>query len=183
MLQPYKKVGRSGADVMTLEIPTSALLQFHVAISLVGILTGFIVVYGLLKGRPPPFWTAMFLVTTILTSVTGFPLPPFGFDPPRAFGIISLVLLAFAVASLYVFHLAGIWRWIYIGSAITALYLNVLVGITQTFQKVPFLNALAPTQSEPPFVIVQLVVLTIFVALGVLAVMRFHPAMGATSRV
>ncbi len=148
------------------------MLQFHVAVSLVGILSGLVVLYGLLFGRPSGAWTAVFLATTILTSLTGFPLPPFGFDPPRAVGVISLVLLALAVAAYYAFHLAGAWRWIYVASAVAALYLNVFVGIVQSFLKLPFLNALAPTQSEPPFVVTQGIVLLAFVALGVWAAIR-----------
>jgi hypothetical protein len=163
------------ADVMTWGIPTALFLQIHVVISLIGILSGFVVLYGLLAERPFGGWTALFLATTILTSVTGFPLPPFGFTPARAVGVISLVLLAFAVAALYAFRLAGAWRWIYIGGAVAALYLNVFVAVTQAFQKLSFLQPLAPTQSEPPFLLAQLAVLAIFVALGVLAVIRFHP--------
>jgi hypothetical protein len=129
------------------------MLQIHVLLSLIGIVSGFVVLYGLLLGRPLGGWTALFLATTILTSVTGFPLAPFGFDPARAVGVISLVLLALAVAALYVFRLAGAWRWVYVGSAIAALYLNVFVGVAQAFQKLPFLQPLAPTQSEPPFLV------------------------------
>jgi hypothetical protein len=151
------------------------MLQVHVALSLIGIVSGFIVLYGLLAARPSGAWTAIFLVTTILTSLTGFPLAPYGFDPARAVGVISLVLLAAAVISLYAFRLAGPWRWIYIVAATMALYLNVFVGVTQAFQKLPFLQPVAPTQSEPPFVVAQLVVLAAFIALGVLAVRRFHP--------
>jgi hypothetical protein len=151
------------------------MLLIHVLLSLIGMFAGFVVLYGLLTGRTSNGWTATFLVTTILTSLSGFPLPPFGFDPPRAVGVISLVLLALAVASLYVFRLAGSWRWIYVGSAVIALYLNVFVGVVQAFQKLPFLQALAPTQSEPPFLVTQLVVLAAFIALGVLAAIKFRP--------
>ena len=151
------------------------MLQIHVLVSLIGIVSGFVVLYGLLVGRPLGGWTALFLATTILTSITGFPLAPFGFDPARAVGVISLVLLALAVVALYVFRLAGAWRWVYVGSAIAALYLNVFVGVAQAFQKLPFLQPLAPTQSEPPFLVTQVAVLVIFVALGILAAIRFHP--------
>ena len=155
------------------------MLQIHVILSLVGILTGFVVLYGLVTGVSSSERTAIFLATTILTSVTGFPLPPFGFDPPRAVGVISLVLLALALAALYAFRLAGAWRWIYVGAAVAALYLNVFVAVVQAFQKLPLLHALAPTQSEPPFLVSQIVVLAAFVALGVVAAMRFHPAIEA----
>src|SRR5580693_9432406 len=151
------------------------MLQIHVILSLIGILSGLVFLYGLLAGSFSGAWTAIFLVTTILTSITGFPLAPFGFDPPRAVGVISLVLLALAVAALYVFRLAGAWRWVYVGSAIAALYLNVFVAVVQAFQKLPFLQPLAPTQSEPPFLIAQVAVLAIFIVLGILAAIRFHP--------
>ena len=165
---------------MTLGIPTDLFLQIHVLLSLIGIASGLIVLYGLVTGRAYGGWTALFLTTTILTSVTGFPLPPFGFDPPRAVAILSLVLLAAAVLALYAFRPVGLWRWIYIGTAITALYLNVFVGVIQGFAKLPFLHSLAPTQSEPPFLIAQIVVLVAFVALGIMAVRRFHPEANAT---
>src|SRR6266705_4288859 len=99
--------------VMTFGIPTELFLQIHVVISLIGIASGLVVLYGLVSGKPLAGWTALFLGTTILTSLSGFPLPPFGFDPPRAVGVISLVLLALAVAAYYAFRLAGAWRWIY----------------------------------------------------------------------
>jgi hypothetical protein len=157
------------------------MLQIHVLLSLIGIISGFVVLYGLLIGRPFGGWTMLFLAATILTSITGFPLAPFGFDPPRVVGVISLVLLALAVAAFYAFRLAGAWRWVYIGSATAALYLNVFVGVVQAFQKLPFLQPLAPTQSEPPFLVAQIAVLVIFVAFGILAVIRFHPERDATA--
>jgi len=160
---------------MTWGIPTASFLQIHVVISLIGIVSGLIALYGLLSGKMLTGWTALFLATTVLTSVTGFPLPPFGFDPPRAIGILSLVLLALAIFALYVRHLAGAWRSVYIVTALVALYLNTFVGVIQAFQKLSFLHPLAPTQSEPPFVIAQLAVLIAFAVFGVLAVRRFHP--------
>jgi hypothetical protein len=159
-----------------LGISTDAFLAFHVIISLIGIASGLVVLYGLVNGQALSAWTAVFLATTILTSATGFPLPPFGFDPPRAVAILSLVLLALAVVAFYGFHLAAAWRWIYVVTAMMALYLNAFVAVIQAFGKLSFLQSLAPTQSEPPFVIAQLVVLAAFVALGFLAVRRFHPA-------
>jgi hypothetical protein len=167
------------ADVMTWGISTATFLQIHVVISLIGILAGLVVLYGLLTGRPSGAWTALFLATTILTSVTGFPLPPFGTTPARVVGVISLVLLAVAVAALYGFRLAGPWRWIYLVSALAALYLNVFVGVTQSFQKLSFLKPLAPTQTEPAFLVAQLAVLAAFIAFGALAVIRFHPEVKA----
>lgn len=161
---------------MTWGIPTHLFLQIHVALSLIGLVAGLIVLYGLLKGRAYGGWTALFLVTTILTSVTGFPLPPFGFDPPRMVGILSLVLLVVAVAGYYLFHLAGAWRWIYVVTAMAALYLDAFVGVVQAFAKIPSLHELAPTQSEPPFVVAQVAVLAFFVILGFVAARKFHPA-------
>jgi len=162
-------------------IPADTFLQIHVILSLVGIASGVIVLYGLLTGQPLAAWTAIFLVTTILTGVTGFPLAPFGFTPARVVGVILLILLALAVLALYAFRLAGAWRSVYIVTATMSLYLNVFVGVTQAFQKLSFLQPLAPTQSEPPFLIAQLAVLLIFIVLGVLAVRRFHPAARASA--
>jgi hypothetical protein len=160
---------------MTWGIPTDIFLNIHVALSLIALVLGLIVLYGLLSGEVLGVWTVLFLAGMILTSVTGFPLPPFGLDPPRMVGILSLVLLAIAVFAIYVFRLRGAWRWIYVVTAMAALYLDAFVGVIQAFAKLTFLHALAPTQSEPPFVIVQVIVLVIFVALGFLAVRRFHP--------
>src|SRR5271169_2179945 len=154
---------------------TQTFTLLHVVISVIGILSGVIAVIGMLGSRRSGGWTALFLVTTILTSVTGFPIPPFGFDPPRAVGLISLIALAAALFALYRERLARAWRWIYVVCAMLALYLNVFVGVVQAFQKLAFLHQLAPTQSEPPFLVVQLVVMAIFVLLGFLAARRFHP--------
>jgi hypothetical protein len=153
-----------------------SLLEIHVALSLIEMPVGFAVIYGLLHGRAYGGWTALFLVLAVLTSLTGFPLAPFGFDPPRAVGVLSLVLLAIAIVALYAFGLRGAWRWIYAITAIAALYLDVFVGIFQAFLKVPSVHDLAPTQSDPPFAIAQGVVLLIFVGLGIFTVRRFHPA-------
>ena len=152
-----------------------SLLAIHVILSLIGIVSGLIVLGGLFSGQALGGFTALFLATTILTSVTGFPLPPFGFDPPRAVGILSLILLAIAVGAYYLFHLAGFWRWVYVVTAVAALYLNCFVLVFQGFLKVQALHDLAPTQSEPPFLIAQGTVLIIFVLLGFYAVRKFHP--------
>src|SRR5262249_42228937 len=147
---------------MTWGIPTGTFLQIHVILSLIGIASGLVVLYALLAGKLLHAWTALFLATTVLTSVTGFPLPPYGFDPARAVGPLSLALRALAILALYAFRLGGAWRWIYVATAIAALYLNCFVAVTQSFQKLSFLQPLAPTQSEPPFLIAQLVVLAVF---------------------
>lgn len=157
------------------------MLQAHVILSLIGILAGLLVLYGLIASRLSGVWNAIFLGATILTSLTGFPLAPFGFDPPRAVGAISIVLLAVAVVAYYAFHLAGAWRWIFVAAAVTSLYLNVFVLIVQSFAKAPFLKPLAPTQSEPPFVATQAVALLVFVALGFWAVRGFRPQTAASA--
>ena len=161
---------------MTWGIPTDTFLQIHVIISLIAIVAGCLVLYGLFIGKASSAWTVLFLATTILTSVTGFPLPPFGFDPPRALGVILLVLVALAVAALYAYHLAGAWRWIYVGTTVAAFYLNVFVAVVQAFQKLSFLQPLAAAQS-----VVQVVVLAAFIALGALAIIKFHPQAKATT--
>jgi hypothetical protein len=160
---------------MIFGISTATFILIHVIISLIGIATGFVVLYGLLTNRLFAGWTALFLAFNVLTDLTGYPIPPFGFDPPRAVGTLSLILLAGAIAALYVFHARHAWRWIFVGSAMAALYLNVFVAVIQSFQKISFLNALAPTQSEPPFLVAQVVVLVIIVGLAIAAVRRFHP--------
>ena len=157
-------------------IPAHLFLQIHVALSLIALVAGLVVLYGLLKRRAYGGWTALFLVTTILTSVTGFPLPPFGFDPPRAVGILSLVLLVVAAFGYYLFHLAGAWRWIYVVTAMAALYLDAFVAVIQAFAKIPPLHELAPGGSEPPFVVAQVAVLAFFVILGFIAARKFRPA-------
>ncbi len=151
----------------------SAFTLFHVALGLVGILSGFVVVGGFLTAKRRNSWTALFLLSTVLTSVTGFLFPFHKFLPSHAIGIVSLLVLAVAIPALYVFHVAGPWRRTYVISAVIALYLNVFVLIAQFFMKIPALKALAPTQSEPPFLNTQVVVMLIFIVLGVLAAKRF----------
>ena len=147
----------------------------HVAISLIGIVSGLIVLFGMLRARRLPGWTALFLATTVLTSVTGFMFPINGLTPAIVVGVISIVILAIALMALYVKHLSGAWRWIYVTTALAALYFNVFVLIVQSFQKVPALQKLAPTQSEPPFSVTQGVVLVAFLVLGTVAARRFRP--------
>jgi hypothetical protein len=147
----------------------------HTLISLVGIFTGLVVLFGLLAGKRLDGWTKWFLITTVLTSVTGFFFPFHGFTPAHGVGIISLIVLAVAIFARYPRHLAGHWRWIYVVTAVIALYFNVFVGVVQAFLKIPALHAMAPTQTEPPFKLTQLVVLAIFVLLGIIAAIRFRP--------
>jgi hypothetical protein len=120
-------------------------------------------------------WTALFLATTVLTSVSGFAFPGDRILPSHVVGVVSLLVLAVAIIALYVYRLAGSWRTIYVSSTVLALYLNVFVGVVQAFLKVPSLNALAPTQASPPFIIAQGVVLLFFVGLGIAAVRSFRP--------
>ena len=148
----------------------------HVLISLAAIVAGFVVLGAMIKGQHWSGWTAFFLATTVLTSVTGFMFPIHGFTPALGVGGISLAILAIALLALYSKHLAGAWRWIYVATAVTALWFNVFVLIAQSFQKVSALRALAPTQSEPPFLIVQGVALAAFLVLGIRAALRFRPA-------
>jgi hypothetical protein len=162
---------------MILGMPIATFTAVHVILSLLGIAAGLVVVFGMIAGKHSSAWTGIFLAATALTSVTGFPIPPLDFDPPRAVGVLSLLLLAFAVPALYVFRLAGWWRWIYVVTATAALYFNCFVGVVQTFQKIAFFKSLAPTQSEPPFAIAQIAILVILIALGALAVKKFHPRM------
>ncbi len=157
---------------MILEIYTAV----HVLISLIAIFTGFVVLYGLLNARQSEGLTKWFLWTTVLTSVTGFFFPFKGFTPAYTLGGISLVVLAVALFALYRKRLAGGWRTTYVISAMMALYLNVFVLVVQLFKNVPALKALAPTQSEGPFKIAQLVVLLFFVVVTVLATTKFRRA-------
>jgi hypothetical protein len=152
----------------------SLFTKLHVVISLIGIVSGLVVMFGLLVGRRLNRWTALFLISTVSTSVTGFLFPFHGVTPAIVVGIISLVLLAIAIFARYGRHLAGTWRWIYVVTAMISLYLNVFVLIVQLFQKVPALKALAPTQSEPPLAVTQLVVLALFVLLTIIAAIKFR---------
>jgi len=146
----------------------------HVAISLVGIFSGLIVMFGLLAGKRLDGWTALFLVTTAATSLTGFGFPFVKLLPSHIVGVISLVVLTIAILARYALHLAGAWRAIYVITAMIALYLNVFVLVVQTFLKVPALHAMAPTGSEPPFLVAQVTVLVLFIVLTVLAVKKFR---------
>jgi hypothetical protein len=160
---------------MVFGLSLSMFTAVHVVLSLIGIFSGFVVLVALLNGKNIGAWTALFLATTVLTSVTGFLFPSSGFTPAQGVGILSLAALAAAIVALYGGHLAGAWRWIYAVGALVGLYFNVFVAVAQAFQKSAFLQPLAPTQSEPPFLAAQLVVLVIFIALGVRAVRAFRP--------
>jgi hypothetical protein len=147
---------------------------FHAAISLIGLLAGYVAVFGLLQGRLLSRCTATFLVMTLATSVTGFFFPRDHFMPAHAVGIVSLIGLAVAIYALYSRKLQDAWRNVYVVSAVFSLYLNMFVGVVQVFQKIPLLKAAAPTQSEPPFAIGQGLVLVLFIAAGWLAWVKFR---------
>jgi hypothetical protein len=164
---------------MILGLSTQTFIVVHVLISLMGIAAGVIVLIAMFNSKRVPGWTALFLATTILTSATGFLFPFTAVTPAMIVGILSLVVLAAALATLYGRGLAGASRWIYVVAAIVALYLNCFVLVAQLFQKVRVLSALAPTQSEAPFVVAQILLLGVFVSLGVMAVRRFHPKLMA----
>ena len=148
---------------------------FHVVLSLVGIGSGLVVLGGLFTSKRLDGWTTLFLTTTVATSVTGFLFPVHKFLPSHGVGIVSLIVLAIAILARYRFRLVGGWRRTYAITAVIALYLNVFVLVVQSFVKVSALNALAPTQSEPPFAITQAVVLAIFILIALIAVVRFRP--------
>jgi len=161
---------------MMLGMSLETFTLVHVVISLVGIGSGLIVMYGLLTAKRLNGWTALFLLTTVLTSVTGFGFPFDHLLPSHKVGIISLVVLAIAILARYPLRLAGAWRGIYVVTASIALYLNVFVLVVQSFEKVPALRALAPKQNEPPFLVAQVAVLVIFVVLTIMAAKKFRPA-------
>ena len=155
----------------------------HVAITLIAIASGIVVMFGMLGAKRLPGWTALFLLTTILTSVTGFMFPIHGFTPALGVGAVSIVILLVALIALYAKHLIGAWRWIYVVTALAALYLNVFVLIVQSFEKLSILNPSAPVIGQPfaepqntHFAIAQGVALLAIVVVGILAAIRFRPA-------
>jgi hypothetical protein len=147
----------------------------HVALSLVGILTGLVVLRGLLRNQSLNTWTLVFLATTAATTLTGFLFPFRGFTPAIGTGIVSTAVLAATIPARYAFRMMGPWRWVYVVGAVVSLYLNCFVLVVQAFLKVPALNALAPQGTEPPFAITQAIVLVLFVIAGYMAVRRFRP--------
>ena len=151
------------------------LTFFHVLISLIGILSGIIAVLGMIAGKRLDGWTAVFLVTTALTSITGFFFPFHKLLPSHILGVISLFVLAFAIPARYVKHLEGAWRKVYAITASIALWLNVFVLVAQLFMKVPALHAMAPNGNEPPFLISQVVVMAVFIVLTIAATIKFRP--------
>jgi hypothetical protein len=163
------------SDIHILGMSLALYTQIHVAISIIAIAAGLIAVRGMLAARVLRAVTALFLITTLLTSLTGFLFPFHGVTPGIVIGIISVVLLLAAILALYSFHLVGAWRWIYVVCSVIALWFNVFIFIVQSFEKIPAFHALAPTQTELPFKIAQFTFLVIFVILGIFAVRKFHP--------
>jgi hypothetical protein len=161
---------------MILGLSISIFTILHVIICLVGIVSGIVVVAGMIGSQRMGGLTALFLASTVLVSITGFMFPPFGVKTPaQILGVISLIVLALALLAIYAYRLHGAWRWVYVTGAVAALYFNCFVAVIQAFQKLPVLQPLAPTQSEPPFQIVQGVLLIVTLAAGFLAVKKFHP--------
>jgi hypothetical protein len=147
----------------------NALTIFHVVLSLIGIGSGIVAIYRLLKAKTPGRWTQAFLATTAATSITGFLFPFHGVTPAQVLAVLSLITLIIASLSIYRHPLQGTWRRTFAITAVIALYFNVFVLVVQLFRRVPALRAVAPTQSEPPFQITQLAVLLLFAAIGIRA--------------
>jgi hypothetical protein len=159
---------------MVLGMTLQTYTLIHVLISLVGIASGLVVMYGLLKNKRLDRWTGLFLTTTLLTSMTGFGFPFDHLLPSHKVAILSLAALAIAMVARYPLHLAGAWRKTYVISACVALYFNCFVLVVQLFEKIPALKAVAPTQKEAPFAVAQLALLAVFVMLTVFAAKRFR---------
>jgi hypothetical protein len=152
----------------------TAMIYIHTAISLAALALGIPAVAQLFGGRDASRWTTGFLIAAVATSVTGFLFPFVGVTPAFAVGVVALAILGIAVVARYAFHFAGRWRWIYASGIVMSVYLLAFVGVVQAFQKVPFLSAAAPTQTELPFITAQIGTLTAFVVLGVLAALKFR---------
>lgn len=161
---------------MSTSILLGGFTLFHVAISLVGIMAGFVVVFAMLGSKTEKGWTNVFLLTTLATSLTGFLFPFKGFTPAFGTGIVAVLIMAPTLFAIYVKKLAGFWRPTYVIGAVISLYLNFFVLIVQAFLKIPALTVLAPTQKEPPFAIAQGLALVGFIVLGTLATRKYRPS-------
>jgi hypothetical protein len=148
----------------------------HVLLSLIGIGSGLVVLFGLVTARAMRCSTLIFLGTTFATSVTGFFFPFHGFTPALGVGIVSVVILIAVIAARYRFRLTGAWRWVYVTGAIAALYFNSFVLVVQAFLKIPQLHMMAPTGSEPAFALAQALVLAFYLVAGALAIKGFRRA-------
>jgi hypothetical protein len=152
----------------------SPMVFVHVLLSLVGIAAGLVVLLGMFSAKRMDGMTALFLSTTVLTSLTGFILPAHKLLPSHIIGVLSLIALAVALVARYPKQMAGGWRRGYVISASISLYFNVFVLIAQAFMKAPALHAMAPTGSEPPFLVAQATVMVVFILLTVVAVKKFR---------
>jgi len=163
---------------MMLGLSLSAFTALHVVVSLIAIAAGLIVMFGMLGSHGMPALTGLFLLFTILTSVTGLMFPFEKLLPSHILSIISLVLLLIACITRYGVGLTGASRWIYVLTALASLYINVFVLLIQSFLKIPALAAVAPGNppSGPVFAVVQGIVLVFFVIMIIGAVRRFRPA-------
>jgi hypothetical protein len=168
---------------MILGMSTATYTLLHVVISLIGIGSGLVVMNGFVRSRRMDGITAIFLTSTVLTSLTGFAFPNEHITPGIVVGILSMIVLTVSIVARYGLHMRGAWRSIYVITAAVALYFNCFVLVVQLFEKVPALHALAPTQKEPPFGITQLLVMVIFVVWTIFAVKRFHPPSAEISAV
>lgn len=154
----------------------SAMLVIHTGLSILGVLLGVPAMLRLLFNQPlSAIWTDSFLVVAILATLTGFLLPFSAITPAVAVGIVSTVIFAVMLLARFRFDLAGHAAWIYAAGMVASLYLLVFVGIVQSFGKLDFLHQLAPTQTELPFVVIQLIVLSDFVMLGIWSIRKFWP--------
>src|SRR5262245_18732171 len=160
-------------------VSLSTFTLVHTVLSLVALASGIVVVIVLVRSRSSPRWTALYLVTAVATSATGFGFPFEKLLPSHVVGIICLVLLLVVILARYAFRLVGAWRWIYAVGLTVTVYLDAFVAVVQAILKVPALHALAPGGSEPPFAVAQGVVLVVFVALAVAAAFKFRPAAAA----
>ncbi|MGN6515336.1 MAG: hypothetical protein ACTHLR_05800 [Rhizomicrobium sp.] len=156
-------------------LSTATFTLVHVAITFVAIASGLVVLYGLLKARRMEGWTDLFLAFTALTDVTSFMFPFHGLTPAFNLAIVSSLVLLPTLAARYAFSMAGQWRGVYVAGAVLSLYLNCFVLVAQSFDKIAALHSIAPNGSEPPFLVVQGVVLFLFLFAGLVAFRRFRP--------
>ena len=152
----------------------TAFTWFHTILSVIALVAGFVVLRDLLQSKAPDGWTKVFLATAIATSVTGFGFPFTGFGPSHWVGVLSLIVLGLALLAAYAYGFAGPWRRVYAASLVLAQYFLVFVAIAQAFMKVPALHAAAPTLSEPPFAVAQVIALVLFAGIAVAAARAFR---------
>ena len=167
---------------MVLTMNLSTFTAIHTALSVIALLSGVVVLIGLLRSQRCPLVTLLYFVTAIATSATGFGFPNTTFTPAEVVGVISLVLLGIAVLARYSYAFAGSARWLYVLGVTLSLYFLFFVLVAQAFSKIAALRVFAPTQSEPPFAIAQGVLLLVFVAITVATVRKFHPKIGYSAQ-